>query len=372
MRYVAHALSLLLSLGAVMGFTSSAGAGDVHPKATPSNGSSMVKDLVRRGRRARDKGRWTEAHAAYKAAFEAADPASGTELERAEIAGELGLCELALRMYRDAAEHLAWSLEQREALPPAQQQRFGEGLRKARPFVATLILAVDPPDAEVFVDGKAIGRTARTYKLFFEPGQHMVRARAPGRGESLHGLRAVAAAEHEISMKLPQAAVSSAKDAAPAAPELASASPPARADDDWGRAGVGAGNAPCQDGEPGKKGLDADRASGAVGAGYLTEDGWIGVPGEDGKRGGIGQGGGGGSKSRGDMVACRVGQPQAGAAGGSGGSGGCGGRGGKGGGYGGSSIGVVALQGSAVTLEATAVTTGNAGNGGLGGDAGAS
>ncbi|WP_437923834.1 hypothetical protein WMF37_33080 [Sorangium sp. So ce291] len=191
----------------------------------------MVKDLVRRGRRARAQGRWTEAHAAYRAAFEATDPASGTELERAEIAGELGLCELALRMYRDAAEHLAWSLEQREALPPAQQQRFGEGLRKARPFVATLILAVDPPDAEVFVDGKAIGRTARTYKLFFEPGQHMVRARAPGRGESLHGLRAVAAAEHEISMKLPDAAVSSAKDAAPAVPELASASPPARAKD---------------------------------------------------------------------------------------------------------------------------------------------
>ncbi|WP_437752303.1 PEGA domain-containing protein [Sorangium sp. So ce1389] len=190
----------------------------------------MVKDHVRRGRRARDAGRWAEAHAAYKAAFEATDPASGTELERTEIAGELGLCELALRMYRDAAEHLAWSLEQREALPPAQQRRFGEGLRKARPFVATLILAVDPPDAEVLVDGKAIGRTARTYKLFFEPGHHMVRARAPGHGESLHGLRAVAAAEHEISIKLlPDAAVSRAKDQAPAAPKPASASPPARA-----------------------------------------------------------------------------------------------------------------------------------------------
>ncbi|WP_437303022.1 PEGA domain-containing protein [Sorangium sp. So ce388] len=191
----------------------------------------MVKDLVRRGRRARDQGRWTEAHAAYKAAFEATDPASGTELERAEIAGELGLTELALRKYRDAAEHLAWSLEQREALPPAQQRRFGEGLRKVRPFVATLILAVDPPDAEVFVDGKAIGRTARTYKLFLESGQHIVRARAPGHGESLHGLRAVAAAEHEISIKLPQAAVSSASDKAPAVPRPASASPPARAKD---------------------------------------------------------------------------------------------------------------------------------------------
>ena len=53
-----------------------------------------MTDHVRRGQRARAAGQWSEAHAAYKAAFEAADPASSTERERAEIAGELGLCEL--------------------------------------------------------------------------------------------------------------------------------------------------------------------------------------------------------------------------------------------------------------------------------------
>ncbi|AUX35797.1 MULTISPECIES: DUF1565 domain-containing protein [Sorangium] len=144
---------------------------------------------------------------------------------------------------------------------------------------------------------------------------------------------------------------------------------PVENDDDGGHAGSGAGSSPCKDGKPGKGGLDAGRARGAVGAGYLTEDGWMGIRGEDGKKGGVGQGGGGGggSRSRGTMVACPAGRPQAGAAGGSGGSGGCGGQGGQGGGYGGSSIGVVALQGSAVTLEATRVTTGNGGNGGAGG-----
>ncbi|WP_437720816.1 hypothetical protein [Sorangium sp. So ce861] len=144
---------------------------------------------------------------------------------------------------------------------------------------------------------------------------------------------------------------------------------PAEDDGEVGRAGTGAGSSPCTDGEPGEEGLHAGRAGGAVGAGYLTEDGWIGARGEDGKRGGVGQGGGGGggSKSRGPMMACRVGQPQAGAAGGSGGSGGCGGRGGKGGGYGGSSIGIVALQGSAVTVETTSMTMGNGGHGGVGG-----
>jgi hypothetical protein len=125
----------------------------------------------------------------------------------------------------------------------------------------------------------------------------------------------------------------------------------------------------CKEGDPGPDGAAAGRADGAVGMGYLTEDGWVGTRGPDGERGGVGHGGGGGggSKGRGEQLACRAGLPQGGAAGGSGGSGGCGGRGGHGGGYGGASIGVVALQGSSVTLEATTVTAGNGGNGGVGG-----
>ncbi|WP_437819370.1 PEGA domain-containing protein [Sorangium sp. So ce1078] len=227
MRCVAHAFSILLALGVVASFTGSASAEEFYPKPGSSD-DSTVKDHVRRARRARDAGRWTEAHAAYKAAFEAIRAASGRERERAEIAGELGLCELALRQYRDAAEHLAWSLEQREAPPLAQQRRFGEGLRKAAAHVATLLLAVDPPDAEVFVDGRSIGRTARTYKLFLEPGQHLVRARAPGREEVLHSLRTEAGAEHEISMQLSHGAVDSSRQAARPTPSSTSSAPTAR------------------------------------------------------------------------------------------------------------------------------------------------
>ncbi|WP_437654763.1 PEGA domain-containing protein [Sorangium sp. So ce1182] len=227
MRRVAQAFSTLLFFGAVTGFTISASAEDIYAEIRPSDGST-VKEHVRRARGARDAGRWAEAHAAYKAAFDAIDAASGAEQERAEIAGELGLCELALRHPRDAAEHLAWSLEQREALSRAQQERFSEGLRKAAKYVATLILAVDPPDAEVIVDGRSVGRTARTYKLFFEPGQHMVRARAPGREEVLHSLRAVAGAEHEISMQLPRTAVGLSRQVARPAPPPSSTSSTAR------------------------------------------------------------------------------------------------------------------------------------------------
>ncbi|WP_437328856.1 hypothetical protein [Sorangium sp. So ce381] len=227
MRYIAHSLSTLLTLGAVTGFSNSSSADDIHPKAGPIDGST-VKDHVRRGRRARKAGLWIEAYAAYKAAFDAADAATSTEVERAELAGELGLCELALHKYRDASEHLARSLEQREALPEALQHRFEAGQRNAAPHVARLVLGVDPPDAEVLIDGKRIGRTARTYTLFFEPGQHMVRGRAPGCKDAFHYLRAVAGAEHEFTMPLLCAAASSAE--ASRAKEAASTTPtPVRA-----------------------------------------------------------------------------------------------------------------------------------------------
>ncbi|WP_437578347.1 hypothetical protein [Sorangium sp. So ce887] len=152
-------------------------------------------------------------------------------------------------------------------------------------------------------------------------------------------------------------------DGAPGQPE------PGENQEDMGRGGSGADVTGCSAGSKGADGADAGRAAGALGAGYLSVDGWIGVRGGDGNKGGVAQGGGGGggSKALGPMLQCRQGGPQGGAAGGSGGGGGCGGLGGKGGGYGGASIGVVALQGSALTLEATALTTGDGGQGGVGG-----
>ncbi|MGK4001157.1 PEGA domain-containing protein [Sorangium sp. So ce1036] len=216
MRFGAPSLLFCVMLGAAAVYTSPACAEDIYSTLERSNGST-VKDHVRRAQKARDAGRWIEAHAAYKAAFETADPASSTEKERAEIAGELGLCELALRRYRDAIEHLAWSLEQRDALPLALQLRFEAGQRKAAPYVGTLYLSVDPPDAEVLIDGKSIGSPARTYRLFLDPGQHMVRARLAGHEEAFASFDAQAGKPTTISLQVPRAAPPAAvpaKDAA--------------------------------------------------------------------------------------------------------------------------------------------------------------
>ncbi|WP_437644032.1 hypothetical protein [Sorangium sp. So ce362] len=139
--------------------------------------------------------------------------------------------------------------------------------------------------------------------------------------------------------------------------------------DNIGLAGGGASGMPCTDGQDGAAGAPAERAAGAVDAGLLSVDGWVGVRRKDGKPGGVGQGGGGGGggKGRGLMNACPTGRPQGGAAGGSGGSGGCGGKGGQGGDHGGASIAIVALQGSALTVEDSTVLGAKGGKGGVGG-----
>ncbi|AUX34621.1 MULTISPECIES: PEGA domain-containing protein [Sorangium] len=226
MRYGGHLLSILLAFGASTGLASSADAEERHPTPTSTDGST-VKDLGRRARKARKSGKLNEAYDAYKAAFDAAEAVPSASQERAEIAGELGLCELALRKYRDAAEHLTWSLEQGHALTDDVRTRFEAGQAKAAFYLIRVLLSVDPPDAEVFIDGKAIGRTARTYKLFLDPGRHMVRARAPGREDALHVVSADAGTEIEIAMQLPRVAVSGAKEAA-ATTKALSAAPAAR------------------------------------------------------------------------------------------------------------------------------------------------
>ncbi|WP_437298901.1 hypothetical protein [Sorangium sp. So ce426] len=144
---------------------------------------------------------------------------------------------------------------------------------------------------------------------------------------------------------------------------------PVEIPDNRGSAGTGASSMPCTVGGRGADGADAERAAGAASAGLLGVEGWVGPRGENGKPGGVGQGGGGGGggKGRDPMNACPAGRPQGGAAGGSGGSGGCGGKGGKGGDYGGASIGIVALQGSSLTVDASTVLGAKGGNGGVGG-----
>jgi tetratricopeptide (TPR) repeat protein len=129
--------------------------------------ANVVEQALRRGERARRAGRWAEAEAAYRAALSA--------LPRPAIAGELGLCELALGKHRDAAEHLQQGLAGASSLTPQQRRRFEEGQGKAELEVAALEIAVSQPRAEVFLDGKRLGQGRAYWTVYVEPGPHEVR-----------------------------------------------------------------------------------------------------------------------------------------------------------------------------------------------------
>ena len=136
----------------------------------------------------------------------------------------------------------------------------------------------------------------------------------------------------------------------------------------------GAFGAPGDDGEE----STSTAAPGSAGSAQpmtiaFTANGYIAVPGGDGKPGNDGRGGGGGGGSGAEGI-CPVdagaGCDLSGSGGGGGGAGGCGGGPGKGGGGGGSSIGAAITKGR-LTLISTPLRVGNGGAGGHGGDGGA-
>ncbi|WP_437735802.1 PEGA domain-containing protein [Sorangium sp. So ce1335] len=204
MRRVPRALLPCVFLGVIAAMEGAASARDPHGIAGTRE-TSTVEELLRPARQARDAGRWVEAEAAYEAALEKAETAWTTDAERAEIAAELGLCELALGRHREAADHLAQALKHRDGLRRALRERAEDGLLQAERRVVTVYVGVNPPDAEVSVDGKALGRRAPTYELFLEPGHHTVRAELDGHAEAVSAFEGKAGQQHSVALKLPRA-----------------------------------------------------------------------------------------------------------------------------------------------------------------------
>lgn len=97
-----------------------------------------------------------------------------------DVALTLGQIELKLEKYRAAAQHIAYGL--RHIAPredPAVIEAASKGLEKAKAFVATVHVSVEPPEAELLVDDVAVPAWVEG-ELFVEPGEHRVRARTAG------------------------------------------------------------------------------------------------------------------------------------------------------------------------------------------------
>lgn len=98
-----------------------------------------------------------------------------------DVALNLGLAEYNLGSYREAAEYLAYGLEN---LPPREKPemaaRAEQILELCRRRLGTLKLELANDAAEVLVDDRVVPPVARVADLFVMPGTHRFEVRLPG------------------------------------------------------------------------------------------------------------------------------------------------------------------------------------------------
>ena len=132
---------------------------------------------------------YARARALYKKAAEAFEATEYTEARRLlldawalrqsyDVAASLGDTEIKLRLFAEAAEHLSFSVRN---FPPLENERALENVRKqldiARREVASFVVSVNEPGAEIRVDQRLVGTSPLSGPLFLPPGHHTVEAR---------------------------------------------------------------------------------------------------------------------------------------------------------------------------------------------------
>lgn len=133
--------------------------------------TDTARELFVKGARAAEQQRWDQCRAAMLAAL--------AIKQHPQVAGNLAGCELKLKLYRDAAEHLAYFLRELKPDAPREKRANAEAaLREAQAKLDTIRLQVSTEGAEVRVDGKSVGRTPLRDPIFLEPGTHTIEVAA--------------------------------------------------------------------------------------------------------------------------------------------------------------------------------------------------
>lgn len=175
----------------------------------PAN-EDRARDLERQARRAYIGGNSAEAVERFQAAWEI-HKNPWFMCERGGIEAEMGRA-------RDAAQSLTACLrllnaEDKKAIGPTIERM----LKEMRARVGELIVKSNVPDAEVLIDGKAMGKLPTEDPIFVEPGSHRVEVSASGYASDMR----VAVFHAGTSMILPSRLEPMRVEVAPPSPERA-------------------------------------------------------------------------------------------------------------------------------------------------------
>jgi len=187
-------MSLWLST-AVAAFAATS-SGQAPPDRPPSNQGDSA-EAVRHyedGVTAAKLGRWAKAHESFLAAWKVK--------QHFQIAANLGRAELKLRKYRDAAEHLAFFLREATGVSSQEDRAARKMLDEARAKVGAVTIQVNRADAEILVDGVAVGTAPIAHEVFVEPGRRTVEAKLGGFEDDRRSLDITAGSSQNVVLTL--------------------------------------------------------------------------------------------------------------------------------------------------------------------------
>lgn len=159
--------------------------------------SESTDELTSEGLELEKKGEWSEAYVKLKAARARTD--------NYKLNTNLAMAEMQLGKYADAATHLTQALRDfphDTDLQKKQRADVEANLVAAKQHVVTLNVTVSEPGADVDVDGARVGRAPLPAPLFLEPGEHTVRATAPGFAGAAETIRRPAGSEQDVTLSL--------------------------------------------------------------------------------------------------------------------------------------------------------------------------
>ncbi len=168
-------LSRLKILGCALAL-SALGASTALASDVPVPGNDVARQADKHfllGKEQLKAGNVREAYVEYKAAW---------DLKRSyDIAANLGNVEFELGMPRDAAEHLSFALKN-AAVSVTQDKidKIKARLAEAKNLVGSAKVQVNIDGAEVFIDGRSVGRSPINDELYVDPGRCTVEARLAG------------------------------------------------------------------------------------------------------------------------------------------------------------------------------------------------
>ncbi|MGK4004217.1 PEGA domain-containing protein [Sorangium sp. So ce1036] len=166
------------------------------PAGAPASQASRDADAAfLRGKELYRLGKLDAAYEAYRTAW--------SLKQSYDIAANLANTELQRGMKIEAAEHLAFCLRSYPATgSSAQHEQIRAQFRAVRKEVGSIVVRANVDGAEVFFDGKSIGRTPFRHEVFVQPGTIVVEARLAGHEPARVTLDVPAGATNTASLAL--------------------------------------------------------------------------------------------------------------------------------------------------------------------------